>query len=509
MKRTMIKFMAAILTFIMMLSIAGCATEEGDATTAGGTETTDSGTERVEIEETDGDKEYPKVSWYIRPSAQEDMELVVEELNKIFREKVGAELEIKRIDPGDYGQKMMTIIAAGEEFDMMHSAPRYGYYENVARGAYLPLDNLLQEYAPKTYENMRSEFWDAARVDGKIYGIVNRQIFGRQSGLWVRKDIYDTLDLASRNVKTLQDINDILPEVAELAKDGEETIYINRVGLFGDALTYFGLDPLDNDIGTIAIGDDNPVAVNRYATEAYAEYAKMMEQWYEAGYINKAAPTRESNRDFTTTGKILTVWNNYKPGCEFEVNTIFGAEMVYLPIEEPFVNTQNVIATMTSISQTSKNPEKAMQILELVNTDPAVYNLLVNGIEGKHYNKVAENKIEPVADSGYAPNCGWMVGNQFNAYLMPGQEDGVWEKTIEVNNTATVSSLMGLSIDLSTVKNEYVQCKSVLDEYLPVLNTGAVDAEQYLAEMLNKLEEAGIQKILDEENKQIQAFLAK
>lgn len=502
MRRNMMKVMTTILTFMMLFSMVGCSKKEGKSTNVD--------TNESQVKENDGqtEKTYPKVTWYIRPSAQQDMDIVVEELNKIFREKVGAELEIKRVDPGDYNQKMMTTIAAGEKFDMMHSAPRYGFYDNVAKGAYLPLDDLLKEYAPKTYANIKSEFWDAVKVDGKIYGVINYQIFGRENGFRVRKDVYDALDLSSKEIKTFEDMDEILVKMAEIA-DGDDIVFnMNKEGLFNNSLTYYGLDPIDNDMGVIRIGDNKPVAENRYATEEFKAYVNMMHKWYKSGYIPKDSPTREYSREFVATGRIMASWDNHKPGDEYEVNTLYGTEMEYIPSETPFVNTQNVIATMTSLSHTSPNPEKAMQILELVNTDPEVYNLLINGIEGKHYKKVGDNRIEPISNSGYAPNCGWMVGNQFNAYLLPGQPDDVWEKTIEVNESATISSAMGLSIDITSVKNEYVQCKSVLDEYLPALVTGAVDADKHLSDMLDKLEQAGIQKIIDEENRQIQEFLS-
>jgi len=504
MKRLLKRSMASMLALMMVVGVSGCG-KEVSTTESGDTNKT---VKKEEQKKEKKDVKYPVVSWYIRPSAQKDMDLVVEELNKIFREKVGAELEIKRIDPGDYNQKMLTTLASGETFDMMHSAPRYGYFENVAKGAYLPLDDLLAKFAPKTLAEIRPEFWDAARVDGKIYGLINYQIFGRQNGLRMRKDVYDSLNVKDMDIKTIEDIDTLLPKIAESAKGDDIAFNMFKNDFFKDSLTYYGLDPIDNNVGVVRIGEEKPVVENRYNTEEFKSYLNLVHKWYQAGYIPKDAPTVDYNRDLVGTGRVMAAWGDYKPGNEFEVNTMFGGEMVYLPIEKPFVNTQNVIGTMTSISRTSKNPELAMKMLELVNTDSVVYNLLINGIEGKHYNKVGDNKIEPIKDSGYAPNCGWMVGNQFNAYLMPGQPDDVWEKTKEVNNSSMVSSVMGFSLDSAAIKNEMAQCQSVFDEFIPILVSGAVDPDEYLPKMLDKLESAGIQKLIDEENKQLQEWLS-
>lgn len=55
--------------------------------------------------------------------------------------------------------------------------------------------------------------------------------------------------------------------------------------------------------------------------------------------------------------------------------------------------------------------------------------MLCFGIEGEHYTKVADNRIETVENSKYFPNTAWMFGNVFHSYYVQGQEDGVWEAT--------------------------------------------------------------------------------
>ena len=45
------------------------------------------------------------------------------------------------------------------------------------------------------------------------------------------------------------------------------------------------------------------------------------------------------------------------------------------------------------ISSTSKNPEKAMEFLNLMYSNPEISNLLMNGIEGQEYQKVSDRII--------------------------------------------------------------------------------------------------------------------
>jgi len=60
-----------------------------------------------------------------------------------------------------------------------------------------------------------------------------------------------------------------------------------------------------------------------------------------------------------------------------------------------------------------------MRFLNLLNTDPYVKNLIVHGVEGKHYNKVDGNTVEPIAGSGYSLYAKtWAIGNVFLDYIL-------------------------------------------------------------------------------------------
>lgn len=78
--------------------------------------------------------------------------------------------------------------------------------------------------------------------------------------------------------------------------------------------------------------------------------------------------------------------------------------------------------------------------MNLVYSDKEIYNELLFGIEGEHYKKTGENSVEVIDSTKYDfSGYGWMLGNQFNAYYLPGQAEGVWEQTDELNRAAEVS----------------------------------------------------------------------
>ena len=58
------------------------------------------------------------------------------------------------------------------------------------------------------------------------------------------------------------------------------------------------------------------------------------------------------------------------------------------------------------------------------------------------------------------------------------------------------------------MKNEVAAVTNVCNEYRCALEFGALDPETAIPEFLGKLEDAGIQKIIDEKQKQLNEFLA-
>jgi putative aldouronate transport system substrate-binding protein len=105
----------------------------------------------------------------------------------------------------------------------------------------------------------------------------------------------------------------------------------------------------------------------------------------------------------------------------------YGHKRIHIPLSKPYITSDSPTATMNAISASSKNPEKAIKLLEVLNIDKEIFNLLCFGIEGEHYKKAGDNRIEKINDK-YKFTTAWMFGNQFNAYLTPEQTDDVWEK---------------------------------------------------------------------------------
>ena len=101
---------------------------------------------------------------------------------------------------------MNMLISSGEEFDVCFTTQSWlnKYQPNVSRGAFLALDDLIDEHAPDLKEVLPEFLFEQARVDGSIYAIPNYQICYDSFGFMMRKD------LVEKYVRPLYQPGDIL-----------------------------------------------------------------------------------------------------------------------------------------------------------------------------------------------------------------------------------------------------------------------------------------------------------
>lgn len=501
--------LTSLLIAIVLISatvLSGCS-----GTGNGGTQNT------KEPGETNADQEsslpHVKLEWLLRIPTQKDSDSVLAELNKTLKEKINATLNIQFIDAASYPEKTKLMISAGEEFDLMFTSMGFSYYEYVAMNAFRPLDDLLTKYAPKAYAQIPESFWDATKVKGKIYGFPNYQIVARQATVMTRKDMAEKYGFNLSEVTTLEDFEPILEKMK--AGEPEDTFILSPGGLLGfDAMNYMGLEGLgaEGSPGAIEIDGTDYKVVNQFEHPAFIEVAKIYKRWADKGYINKDLALINDHTELYKTGKILAnTFNTYKPGVEAETLSRYGFEPAIGILTDPYVSTASILGTMQAVSMTSKNPERAMMLLEIVNTDKEFYNTLAYGLEGRHYEKTGENSIKLIPESGYAPNVNWMLGNTLNAYLLPGVAADVPKQTDELNKSAKTSRIMGFTFDPEPVKTEIAQCLTISggkQKYMMSLQFGMSDVDQLLEEMNRELRAAGMDKIIAEKQRQLDAWVA-
>ncbi len=497
------------LSLCLLLVITGCGNNGNDPVNngKGATDKASNAGDGGEAANNPSELEKVDLVWYFPlPSTQPDLQTVQDAVNKITLEKINATVTLKPTDFGDYDQKMNTVVASGEKFDIAWTSNWLFFYgPNATKGAFLPLDELLAEHGPELKKTMPEFVWDATRINGKIHGIPNYQTVTNREGLIIQKRLVEKYNLDLSAIKTIKDIEPFLEQV----KAGEPDMVP-----FGMYRTGLGLGMKDNVeyVGGHIIGinhDDPYTAIVIPEQPEYKERLSLAREWFNKELVNRDAATVKNWDDLHKTGKVAVYSDNVlPPGGEIDVkNRNGGHDVVYAYLSEPYTGTNTIITTMQAISRTSENPERAMMFINLLNTDKELYNLISYGIEGKHYEKNGEFvTVNP--DAGYNPSSNWVFGNQFNAYLIEGQSQAIMDEVKHENETAKASPLMGFSFNDEKVKAEIANISALGEQYSPGLGTGALDVEKKLPEYVEKLKKAGSEKVREEVQRQIDEWRA-
>jgi putative aldouronate transport system substrate-binding protein len=447
---------------------------------------------------------------YIYPNAiHKDIASVEAAMDEILLEKANATIKLTPVDWGAYTDKVNLMVSAGEACDLLFVAPWMSptYAQLVANGALAPLNDLLDANAPELKAITPPMAWNATMIDGNIYGVPNQQIWVKPFGPAIRKDLAEKYDFDLSKMTKIEDLEPLLKAI----KEGEEDVIPGSGGAFSNE--YFGWDPVAPGV---VVRYDDPDR-KAFASDFTPEVKAMVElnyKWYEAGYLPSEIIPGEEFNNFWKAGRIgLNFFEVIKPGVEMEFKNNRGYDVVTKNISPIFMTTGSVTATMNAVCASSKNPETAMKVLNLINTDAVLYNILAKGVEGKHWDWLdqANNIIGPGPEKdNYNPGTDWMFGSVFNAYYGDEAYAEIQfnEATAKLNADAPAAVTLGFNFNPEPVKNEMAQVSAVTKEYGEPLISGMVDPAKGLPEYQQKLKEAGIDKIVEEVQKQIDAWAA-
>jgi putative aldouronate transport system substrate-binding protein len=463
-------------------------------------------------------KSLPKAQlvWYFPGNfPQADQDDVFAAVNEKVKAKINAEVDFRAVPFGDYDQKMQVTIASGEAYDICFSANWINNYnQNVAKGAFAPLDNLLKTYAPVAYKNVPEAMWNATKINGKIYGFINQQISARTPDLIPVKSDYDKykIDFSKFAGKlNIFNLNLLEPYIQKVRKDQPQKGFYTALSHIGGEFMNMEWISGWNTPGVVKFSDKTITVINQFESAEYKAYRKLTEDWNKKGYLNSKIRLSKKPDEWWTDAKAnkvaLILGGAFKPGGAVENSGLAGYPCLSFQSGTSYLTTGGIIATMQAISRNSENPERAMMLLEYLNTDKDVYNTLNFGIKGVHYTVDSQGFMIKEGDKAkaYNPSVPWMFATNFLAIPFKGTPKSIWDDTKKINSTAVASQLLGFSFNAEPIKTEIAKTSAVVDEYVRSIDYGTCSEAKY-NEFLNKLKKAGSAKIITEMQKQINAW---
>ena len=509
--KKMKKVAALAMATAMAASMAACGGSSSTSTTstAAGDTKSDSGNYDQVV--------YAYATFNNIPS-EEDLDVVEEEINKITREKINAEVTLKPVSIADYVNKVSLSLQGGEKIDVYQSLGNFG--NCVSTDMCYDITDLIDSCAPGTKEFLGDKFLDACKVNGKLYGIPTYKPFALTPMIIYRQDIADELGIDMSTVNSVEDITDVLRKVKESKPD---MIPLSPVqsGVSGLEMTMGDVDWLSDDyykpVGVLMDGD--MTVQDLYSTDIFQSRCDLARTWYNEGLIMKdAATTTSTAAECMSSGNYFGYIAAYSyPEADTAAslqaqcgNYDIGAKM----IGDAYLGTGDINAVSWMIASTTDVPEAALKFLDLTYTDKDIVNLLIYGIEGRDYvmNDDGTVSYPEGEDSTTVPytaqlSCG-TLGNFFNMYPTAGtsSESLAWEQ--KQNEEAKTSPAMGFTFDSSKLNTQYTAVKNAISQYLPGLLCGSVDPDTELAKFQQALQDAGYQDILSAKQEQLDAWKA-
>ncbi len=457
------------------------------------------------------------------PGIQNDSQLVWDEFNKRLQEYMpGVTVDFEIFPTADYSQQFMLMQTAGTTSDIAN-AYLLDFAKEVRNQTFMPIDE-YSDILAGAKEQIPEAVWDYMRVDGKLYGIPSYQMLCVEQAIVVPAELAgkyldeEAFQAALWNKESKEPLWDEIEKFLEKCKEGGDLGYGFQWGT-----TVRGSGYTNNLNYTYAIKDGDPEkkVVNIYTTDEEVSYAKRKAEWYKKGYIRKDALSAADDQKGKEGGYVMWQETASSFTAEKQLSAKYGMPVkTYFATNEDTWNMPIQYAALGNCIMTnSKHPEEAVKLLNLINSAEGkeLYNLLVFGIEGKHYTKDSETRITvdyqalPDSSSPYGLYK-WIVGNTKNAYEIQSEPEGYNDWVFDVQNAKAVTrapEFLGFSLDTSKISSKLAQISAVKAEYYPTLLVGATeDAEALFNEYKDKLNKAGEQEVIAEIQRQADEFLA-
>ena len=455
--------------------------------------------------------------FYVMGDAPKDEAVVEDAINAILKEKFNATLDFQFSTWTDFTQKYNTQLTSGGA-DLIYIANWLDYGLLARAGAFLELDDLLNEYAPELRALAGEDMLNMCRVEGELYAVPALWPEYVPLGIKYREDLRAKYDLPYPD--SLENIEAYFAGVKEhepdqvilratasessnslnVAFDTANIFNIKYPWVAGNALPY-----------GLAANYDTPDQVYDYwFSDDFVDDMKLMKKWADMGFWSKSALSDTNDSEAYDNGLAIAEVAGMNPNKQISSANNFAKdhpdwESAYITYGEvtgvmyPGHATQNG----TAIVRGTKYPERCAMVLNFLMTNQEMNNLVQYGIEGKHY-EVVDGIYKNLDENFLYENFNtWNL--RVNDYKLPQESDvalqAMFDKYNEIGAKSkfpNVNIYGGFTEDYSEYEFQRTAVSNVMRQYLAPIQAGLVnDVDAAVAEFRQKVTEAGLQDCRD------------
>ncbi|MNC05386.1 hypothetical protein D3C75_528580 [compost metagenome] len=427
--KNMFKF-SLIMLLSLSFTLAGCGGNNGNSGKNNAAADNKANAAQTAAADTDGKVEPFNISVFIGEAGQQPTPD-----NKIFKkikDETGATFNFEYL-AGDINQKLGVMIAGQDYPDMMT-----GNTKLTAAGAYIPLEDLIEQYAPNLKAHY-ADYWNMMKDpnDGHIYILPNYGVYNGEvnsswySGpaFWIQKAVLK--EFGYPKVKTLDEYVDLIAKYKEKYPkiDGSPTIGFEILnsdwrnwGLFNAPQHLIG-HPND---GGVVVKDG---VAEIFADKDYAKkYYQKLNEMNQKGLIDKETFVQNYDQYMAklSSGTVLGMFDQHWNfnAAEDSLTTQGKIERTYvgLPLvyDESTKDYYRDLAVLNlnngfGISVNAKDPVKIIKLLDtLISED--WQKTFSWGIEGEDYQVENGRYIRTQEQRDNASDPTWQLANKAKTF---------------------------------------------------------------------------------------------
>ncbi len=447
-----------------------------------------------------------------RPAGQDKPDA---NFNELLKKKMNCTLTVNWIPWADFTNKYPLLFSSGEEFDMAYTAAWLNFTSLAQKGAFKDLDELWPQYAPKNFARQSDAAKQEATVAGHYYCVPTLLATYTAYGPILRTDIMEGTGWNGK-MDTFDDIEKYCDIVKRTHPELEPLDIYAQGSQWDDvymySLGYRSSKNATNDFLFYNPEETNPKIITYYENDKIRQFLDMMARWNKKGFFPKSA-LADTDSTKTQNGKAALAPHNIDfyqnvsilhPEWKFKYQAM-NKYVTHLPF------TQDAMV----VSNTSKNPEKAMQLWDLITNDREVFDAFFYGILGTTYSLNDKGEYKVLDTNQYALSDMWAArtvefnrngeGTPDNYQTQKESYETFMKSGPEAERAVKFEAF---AIDTSKVETEYAACLNVHQQYWWPLELGYTDAKKGLADYKAKMEAAGIEKVRAEIQRQLDAYTA-
>ena len=487
------KALALGMTGAMALSLAACGGSSSSAATG---DTASTGSEGVVT-----------LKWVTVGNGQPtNYDAWLQQINPYLEEKIGVNLDVQVVSWGDWDNRRNVIVNTSGEYDILFTNMNT-YVNDINIGAFYDISELVKTATPDLYASIPEDYWEACEVGGKLYAVPSYKDSSITEYLVWDKELAESTGFTIPEAISMADLGTMTDTLTKM-KDasGEASFPMNQNGATWAAFEYdnmgTGLLPLG-----VKYNDSTATVVSVLEQPDIQATLDTFHEWYQDGIINSDAATKPEENAY----KPCSVAQGWSGAAKTTWGPNMGVEAATTKLGPTIVSNDTVRGSMNCISANCANPEKALQLLELVNTDSYVRDLLYYGVQGDDWDYTDDTKEWVHKNNADWTMAGYTQGSFFTVTPTDDFDFNQYDEVAVQNENAEPSVLLGFSMDVTPVSDQLNQCISIAESYKSELLTGSCggsDPETMVAQMVEELNAAGFQEVIAEAQAQVDAFLA-